>query len=207
MKKFLSVVLALAMMMTLAACGSSGKADSTTGAAETTVPETTVAPPETQAPETQAPTETGAPAADTSTLEGIITAIYEQNPVEFMTGNMPVDLTDTSEDGLWALKNFTGLDNVDLISEAVASEAMVGSIPFSMVLVRVTDPANAQTVAEAMKGGIDQRKWICVEADDLLVTAKDDVVMLVMIGSENGNAQSFVDAFSAVMGGTDFVVE
>lgn len=207
MKKFVSIALVLAMMLTLAACG--GKdADASTGATNEATTAPTTEAPATDAPETEAPATEGdveAPAADTTTLEGIITAIYEKNPVEFMAGNVGIDLTDTSEDGLWTLKAFTGLENADLISEAMASEAMIGSIPFSMVLVRVADAANAESVADSMKVGIDQRKWICVEADDLLVTASGDVVMLIMIGSENGTAQSFVDAFAAVMGSTDFV--
>ena len=203
MKKFVSIALVLAMMLTLAACGGKDAETTTAATTEATVAPTTEMP--TEAP-TEAPaTEGEIPAADTTTLEGIIAAIYEKNPVEFMAGNVGIDLTDTSEDGLWTLKAFTGLDNADMISEAMASEAMIGSIPFSMVLVRATDEANSEAVADAMKAGIDQRKWICVEADDLLVTACGDVVMLVMIGSENGNAQSFVDAFAAVMGSTDFV--
>ena len=202
MKKFVSIAMVLAMLLTLAACGGE-KTPETTAAPTTEMPTEAVTEIPTEAPETEAPTTEGA-AADTTTLEGVIEAIYAVNPVEFMAGNIAIDLTDTSEDGLWTLKAFTGLDNADLISEAVASEAMIGSIPYSMVLVRVTDAANAETVADAMKAGIDQRKWICVEADDLMVAGKGDVVMLVMIGSEQGSAQSFVDAFSSVMGGTDF---
>ena len=144
--------------------------------------------------------------ADTTTLEGIITAITTVNPVEFMGGMVGLDLTDTSEEGLWSLKAFTGLDNADLITEAMAFEPMMGSIPYSLVLVRAADAANAEAVADAMKAGIDQRKWICVEADDLLVTACGDVVMLIMVGSDTGlTAQSYVDAFASVMGATDFV--
>ena len=67
-----------------------------------------------------------------------------------------------------------------------------------MVLVRTNADA-AKTLAESMKSGIDTRKWICVEADDLKVTAFGDVVMLIMVGSETGmTAQSFVDAFGKV---------
>ena len=205
MKKFVSIAMVLAMLLTLAACGGEKTPETTAAATEavqTTAPVETLAP-ETEAPETEAPATEGA-AADTTTLEGIIEAVYGVNPVEFMVGSMPIDLTDTSEDGLWALKNFTGLDNADMITEAVASEAMIGSIPYSMVLVRVADAANTEAVADAMKAGIDQRKWICVEANDLMVAGKGDVAMLVMINSENGTAQSFVDAFASVMGGTDF---
>ena len=62
--------------------------------------------------------------------------------------------------------------------------------------------ADVATVAETMKSGIDTRKWICVEADDLQVVSYGDVVMLIMVDSQNGmTSQSFVDAFAKVCGG------
>lgn len=193
MKKTISMFLILALAVAALAGCAAGK------------------PAETTVPATEAPTEAPKPALD-GTLEEIIDRIYEQQSVEFMVGTMSIDLTDTSEDGLWMLKNGTGLDSAADITEAVTSEAMIGSIPYSLVLVRAADAANAQSVAEAMKSGIDPRKWICVEADDLKVCGYGDVVMLVMIGSqyaENGlTAQSFVDAFETVCGGSlDFVLE
>lgn len=193
MKKTISLFLILALAVAALAGCAAGK------------------PAETTVPATEAPTEAPKPALD-GTLEEIIDRIYEQQSVEFMVGTMSIDLTDTSEDGLWMLKNGTGLDSAADITEAVTSEAMIGSIPYSLVLVRAADAANAQSVAEAMKSGIDPRKWICVEADDLKVCGYGDVVMLVMIGSqyaENGlTAQSFVDAFETVCGGSlDFVLE
>ena len=208
MKKFVSIALVLAMMLTLAACGAKEAAPTTeapaTEAPTTLAPETEVI--ETEAPETEE-VEIEAPVEmDNTTLEGIINSINAIIPVEFFGGMIPVDLTDTSEDGLWTIKAFTGLDNADLITEAAVFEPMMGSIPYSMVLVRAADAANAEAVADAMKAGIDQRKWICVEADDLLVTACGDVVMLIMVGSDTGlTAQGYVDAFASVMGATDFV--
>lgn len=202
MKKIIAFALSAVMALTLLAGCAPGS--------EPTVPTTDdiqsgeITVPEFTAPLLGDETEPSAPAADASTLEGIIEGIYAEAPVEFMVGNIPVDLTDTSEDGLWALETYTGLNSAEDITEAVVSEAMVGSLAYSMVLVRVADAANAQNVAEAMKSGIDQRKWICVEADDLMVAGSGDVVMLVMIASENGSAQTFVDAFASVMGGTDF---
>jgi len=171
MKKFVSVILALSLMLSLAACGGSGAK------------------------------ETEAPVSVAGTMEELLNKVIEQNPVEFMGGVIPVDLTDTSEDGLWALKCFTGLESAEQITEAAAYEPMMGSIAFSMVMVRVAPDAGSKTVAEAMKAGIDQRKWICVEADDLLVCGYGDVVMLIMVSSDSGmTAQSFVDAFKSVVG-------
>ena len=171
MKKIVSVVLALAMVLSLAACG--GKK------AEETQPAVSVE----------------------GTMEELLNKTIEQRPVEFMGGVIPVDLTDSSEDGLWVLKNYTGLDSAEKITEAAAFEPMMGSMAFSMVLVRVADGADSKEIAESMKSGIDTRKWICVEADDLKVAGFGDVVMLIMLNSDSGmTAQSFVDAFAKVAG-------
>ena len=171
MKKFLCVILALTMALSLAACG--GK---------------------------NAGSNADAPKLE-GTMEELVNKIIEAQPVEFMGGTMPVDLADTSEDGLWMVKNFTGLDSAEKITEAAAFEPMMGSMAFSMVLVRVTEGADSKAVAESMKSGIDTRKWICVEADDLKVAGFGDVVMLIMVNSDSGmTAQSFVDAFAKVAG-------
>ena len=40
-----------------------------------------------------------------------------------------------------------------------------------------------------------------MEADDLMVAGYGDVVMLIMVSSQNGmTAQSFIDAFQTVVG-------
>ena len=171
MKKFLSVILVLTMVLSMAACGKKNQ-------------------------ETEAAAQSVA-----GTMEELLNKTIEQRPVEFMGGVIPVDLTDSSEDGLWALKNYTGLDSAEKISEAAAFEPMMGSLAFSMVMVRLADGADAKSVAESMKSGIDTRKWICVEANDLKVAGFGDVVMLIMVNSDSSmTAQSFVDAFANVAG-------
>ena len=125
-----------------------------------------------------------------------------------MGGIMPVDLTDTSEDGLWALQYNTGLTSGEKIKDIAVYEPMIGSIAFSMVLVRLNDAADAKTVAQEMSDNIDTRKWICVEADEKIVAGYGDVVMLIMLDSTSGmSAQSFVDAFKDICGGElDFTI-
>ena len=173
MKKITAIALVLAMALSLLAGCGAGKPEATEAAVSVE-----------------------------GTMEELLNKIVEQNPVEFMGGVMPVDVADTSEDGVWAVKYFTGLDNAEQITEAAAFEPMMGSLAFSMVMVRVAEGADAKAVAEAMKAGIDTRKWICVEANDLMVAGYGDVVMLIMVNSDNGmTAQSFVDAFKSVVGG------
>ena len=131
-------------------------------------------------------------------------------PVEVMMPTaIPLELTDRSEDGAFKLKGYTGLEDASMLTEACAYESMVGSVAFSMVLVRVNDAADAETVGQQMKDGIDPRKWICVEANDLQVVGCGDVVMLIMLDSSLGvTSQNFVDAFQTVCGGElDFVLK
>ena len=89
----------------------------------------------------------------------------------------------------------------------VVSVVYIGSIAFSMVMVRVAPGEDIKSVAEAMKSGINPRKWVCVEADDMLVTGYRDVVMLIMLDTScDLTAQSFVDAFGKVVGEPEFVI-
>lgn len=179
MKKMICAILALTMVLAMTACGGSK------------------------------PEETTAPAAKIEgTMEELLNKIVEQRPVEFAGGVIPVDLTDTSEDGKWALKSYTGLEDASSFSEVSVFEPMMGSLAFSMVAARTAPGVDAKTVAEGMKSGVDPRKWICVEADDMKVAGIGDVVMLIMVSTTGDmTAQSFVDAFQTVAGRTcDFVI-
>ena len=124
MKKYVAIILAVAMLCTLTACRRQ----------KTTQLE--------------------------GTMQETANKILKENPVEFMGDFYPVDLTDTTEDGLWALKNATGLDSAAEITDVAVYEPMTGSQAFSLVLVRVAENADAKTVAQKMKDNIDPAKWI-----------------------------------------------
>ena len=112
-------------------------------------------------------------------LDEIITKIYEKVPLELSLVSDYIDISDEN-----ALKYNTGLTDSSKISEVCVSEPMIGSIPYSLVLVKVKNASDAADIASQMKSGINQRKWVCVEADDLAVTYSGDVVLLFMVGSE-----------------------
>ncbi len=143
----------------------------------------------------------GSSDVNTASLETIIDEILKKSPVEFDGEKMPINLEDKTEEGQWKIKSFTGLDDVSQIKEAVAFEPGMGSLAFSMVLVRVKDSADTGKVAEAMKKGIDPAKWVCVSADDVKVAGYGDIVMFIMLDSGlEMEAQNFVDAFQKVCG-------
>ena len=183
MKKLICTLLALSLVLAMTACGKQ--------ATETTAPETT-------APE----------GALVGSMEELLEKVIEARPVEFAGGVIPIDLTDTSEDGLWAIQSYTGLEDANQLKEAAAYEPMMGSLAFSMVMVRTKGGEDPKAVAESMKAGVDPRKWICVEADDVKAAGIGDVVMLIMVSTTGDmTAQSFVDAFQTMAGRTcDFVI-
>ncbi len=134
---------------------------------------------------------------DLNTIIGSIYENYEGFPTEFAPAMMPAEVVTADDD---SVKYFTGLDNASKIKDVVVSEPMTGSQPYSVVLVRVNDAADAKTVAEGMFNGIDQRKWFCVEADVLRVVAVNDLVLLVMIGSTmtDLSVDTMVESFGKV---------
>ena len=154
----------------------------------------------------------GEKAAEKAPLAGTMdenaAKIMEIAPVEFMAGPMPVDLTDTSEDGKWALSYFTGLQDAASITDVAVYEPMMGSQAFSLVLVRTAEGSDPQAVAQEMKDNIDPRKWICVGADEIMAAGYGDTVMFIMLDSQMGlSAQSYVDAFAEVCGADlDFTI-
>ena len=156
----------------------------------------------TQTPDT--PTDNGGETEtvdlSTKTLSEIIDMIYEKKPVEISVMTSSVDLTNAD-----MLKYNTGLDSADKIKEAAVSEAMIGSQAYYLVLVRVNDSADAADVAQSMKDGINTAKWICVQADDLKVSAYNDLVLLIMVDSQLSDtvtSAEITDAFKEICGGT-----
>lgn len=185
MKKHLALFLAL-VLFAAALTGCRRATPTDTSATETT----------SGADHTSAPAATSA--LEGKSLEEIVELIYAKHPMELSLMTVPVDLSDE-----YTVKGYLGLDSAGGVEEAVASESAFGSQAYSLVLCRVKDPANTQTIARQMFNGIDQRKWICVEADDLKVSAYHDLVLLVMIGSEyeeTATADQLTEAFIQVCG-------
>lgn len=142
------------------------------------------------------------------TMSENINKIMTEAPVEFMGGEIPVDLTDTSEDGLWALSYYTGLKSAENITDIAVFEPMMMAQAFSLVMVRVAEGQDAKAVAQEMKDNIDPVKWVCVQADEVMVAGYGDVVMLIMLNSGmNLKAQTYVDAFAKICGAElDFTI-
>lgn len=177
MKKTLSILLAAVMLLSFAACSGNGSGNDTTTAGTTAAPST-------------------APALS-ETLEEIADKIYK-NATDFEISIMPateIDLADAD-----AVNYYLGVASADSIERAVFSEPMIGSIPYSMCLVKVKDGADKDALKQEILDGVNYRKWVCVAAEKILVADCGDVIMMVM--SSEDNVEAIYNAFSAVCAGS-----
>ena len=204
MKKIIALLLVLVMALSLIACGETTPAATEPATTEPAVTEPAATEPAATEP---AATEPAATEPAGATLSETVNQIMTEAPVEFMGGEIPVDLTDTSEDGQWALFSYTGLTDASKLSEIAVYEPMMMAQAFSLVLVRTAEGQDTKAVAQEIKDNADPRKWVCVGADEVAVVGHGDIVMLIMVDTGMGlSAQSYVDAFTKICGTPDFTI-
>ncbi len=120
---------------------------------------------------------TGCGSKDNKNIEGklpdIMAKLYEGIAEEEMP--MMVENIELNSENF---KNYAFVDAK--YKEAIASEAMTGSTPHSVVLIRLEDKKDASDVVKDIEKNADPRKWICVEAENKYVLSKGDLVVLIM---------------------------
>lgn len=137
--------------------------------------------------------------ADTE-LSEMVDKIYAAYPVELMMmTTSAVDLSDES----WCRYN-TGLrtEEATKVDAGVLSESMTGSQAYSLVLLRVKDKGDAQTIADTMLDSIQMNKWVCVMADKARVATFGDKVLFVMTNSELTDVDALMAAAPEALGVT-----
>ena len=134
-------------------------------------------------------------------LTVLVDKIYEGVSIEMpMLMTQELDMTDTE-----TVKYFTGLENIDDIEYVVASEPMMTSQAYSLMLVKVKDGVDAEAIAKSMNENVDERKWICVTAEKIYTVASGDVVCLVM--SNEQTAKTVYDSFKTLAGSVGEEIE
>ena len=88
-----------------------------------------------------------------------------------------------------------GLTELDF-KEGVVNEPMMGSIAHSVVLVRMKEGVDVAATVADIKAKVNPRKWVCVEAETVLVESKGDIIVLVM--SNNDTATRLMDNFKKI---------
>lgn len=112
------------------------------------------------------------------TLEEIMEKVYGNIPEDqlpMMLGN--IELTSENVEG------FIGTADIKY-TEAIANESMTGSIAHSIVLLRLENENDAAEAVQKIKDNVNPRKWICVEASNVIVKNRGNLVVLIMSSAE-----------------------
>lgn len=144
--------------------------------------------------------ETGVALAADEELAGLVDKLYAAHPVDLM---MLTTSAVNLEDESWCTYN-TGLDAemAAKVDAGVLSESLTGSQAYSLVFLRVKDPADAQAVADAVLNNIQMNKWVCTMADKARVATFGDKVLFVMSNSELTDADALMVAAPEALGVT-----
>ena len=82
------------------------------------------------------------------------------------------------------IESFLGTKDIEY-EEALASESGVGSIAHSVVLVRVKDNADVEAIKDKIEKKINPRKWVCVEAEEVEIESKGNLIIVIMSSEQN----------------------
>ena len=64
--------------------------------------------------------------------------------------------------------------------EATVSQPTIGSIPHSVVVIKLKDTEDVTAVTQNIKDNINPRKWFCVEAEQVYVENRGNIIIAVM---------------------------
>ena len=121
-------------------------------------------------------------------LEEIMTKVYsslEESEKPMMLTNIEVNKEN--------VEMYLGTTDIEF-EEALASESATGSIAHSVVLLRVKNNANVEMIEEKIEDSVNPRKWICVEADEVEVESRGNLIILVM--SNEMTAEKIIREFN-----------
>lgn len=113
-------------------------------------------------------------------LLALVDKLYEGQ--ENLFSSLQSQVVDISDDS--SVKYYTGLNSGDNFEYMVASEPLMSSQAYSLVLAKVKDGVDVDAVAKEMFDNVDTVKWICVSAEKLYVTSSGNVICLIMTNEE-----------------------
>lgn len=120
-------------------------------------------------------------------VEGTLNEIIEKIYADIPSDEMPmIENLDVLKMVPGNLTYYIGTEDIEY--EAVlASEPMMSSIAYSVVLVRMKDGADIESAKKEIKDNVNPRKWGCVEVpeEDVIVKSKGDLIILIMVADEN----------------------
>lgn len=80
--------------------------------------------------------------------------------------------------------------------EGICSAPMMSSIPYELILLKLDENADVDAVKSAIKENANPKKWVCVEAEEVIVESIDNTVLFLMANEDV--ATPIKDAFMSL---------
>ena len=126
-------------------------------------------------------------------LKAIITQAYEKVTDMPMVEVVEVDLSEVER-----VKMLTFLNNLDNVVAVVSGDAMIITVPYTLVLIELEKNADTEGLKKEIIDNVDLWKWICVGAEVAYVNSFDNVIFLLM--GEKALADDVYAALEEVVG-------
>jgi hypothetical protein len=121
-----------------------------------------------------------------SVYEEMYADVSEDERPMLATVNILEKTEDMTDEDIKAQVEYT-IGTTDIAyKEIYESKPMIGSIAYSVVLVRMEENADIEGAKKAIKENVNPRKWICAEVaeEDVIVKSKGDLIILIMVEDE-----------------------
>lgn len=192
MKKIIALILVAVMLAALASCGNDPNNESTSSSSSTSA--TTESTKNEQTTETTTTSDPVTP-PEKKELADIISATYEKHPISIGVSTDKLDLELDAD----TIQFISAVKSIDKVSEISISGPMMAPPAYQMVVVRVKDASDAESVAKEMLENANPAKWVCVQAECVRVGVCGDTIMMVMYSVDDATA--LINAFGEVCGG------
>ncbi len=121
-----------------------------------------------------------------ATLPEVMDVVYKNAELEqdfrdsmdsFDSGEIPAD----------SAEYLIGTSDVEY-TESFYSMPMMTAVAYQCILLRLPEGADVEAAKQAIADNADPRKWVCVEAESIIVENVGNVVLFVMADSKTANA-------------------
>ena len=194
MKKIVTLLLAVAMLLTLVACGNGSK-DTTANGEETTA---------SQAVESKDPL---------TVLQTVWASYGDDEKFAVAGGDMSEENSKMDEPGVFSLENKEELDATlglsaeaaEKVDSAASLVHMMNANTFTCGAFKVKNADDVASLAEMLKDNILKRQWMCGFPDKLVVASVDDVVLAFF--GKNDNIDTFKAKLTAAYASAEVISE
>lgn len=77
------------------------------------------------------------------------------------------------------VENFLGSKEIEF-KEALASESMITSVAYSVILIRTKEGADVEKIKQQLKASVNPNKWICVGVEEVIIESKGDLIIVIL---------------------------